>query len=194
MRHQLSTSLAVMYTYALAAVVRLISGFVVRFFQVGAEFHERSRGEGIVISPGFLEKEFVEEGGEDVVGFGEGDALVGGLGDCIICVVVDLRLPVPPRRPRELRRLGVFERHDFAHGRVVHVEHVVEEAADVGDFAGGEARCKLGEGVRCAVDEGVHGTAGVLVAGGADFEVEVREFAVDGLYGVVNLGLRYVGC
>jgi hypothetical protein len=77
----------------------------------------------------------------------------------------------------------MFDRHDLACGRVVRVEHVVEQAPDVGDFAGSKGGCELREGVGVFVDEGVDEEFGALVFDEADFEVVVFDFGVDGLDG-----------
>lgn len=138
----------------------------------------------------------MHEGVEDVVCFRDGDADVGWW-TCLgwrASVAGDVRGPGAAGGARELRGVGVLKGHDFAGGSVVRVEHVVEQAADVCDFARGEFRSELGEGVGGVVYEGVDGVFGVLVAGGADFKLKGLEFGVDGLHGVGELGLCYVGC
>lgn len=84
----------------------------------------------------------------------------------------------------------MLDGHDFARVRVLCFEHVVEQAPYVCDFAGGESRCELCEGVGCFVDEGVDGEFGVLVFDRADFEVVVLDF---GVYGLDRGGYVWLG-
>jgi hypothetical protein len=118
---------------------------------------------------------------------------------CVICITVDLalsavclRLPVSLRQARELRCFCVFDRHDLADGGVVCVEHVVQDASYVCDFAGGKGGCELREVVAGIVDERVYELLADLVARGPDFVVEEGDFRVHGLYHRGEVGLRYV--
>jgi hypothetical protein len=173
MRHDFPAPLAIPNTHCVFVIIR--------FLEVGAEFHERTGRERIKLTR-LLEKRRVHEGGEDCVCFLDRDARVR-LTLYSLPFVVDLRLSMAPADARELRGFGVLDGHDFARGRVVGVEHVVEQAPDVCDFAGGKGCGELGERVGGFVDEGVDSEFGELVFDGADFKVVVFDFRIDGLEG-----------
>jgi hypothetical protein len=77
----------------------------------------------------------------------------------------------------------VFDGHDLSRGRVVCVEHVIQQASNVGDFAGGKGCGELGEGVGSFVDECVDSEFGMLVFYGADLKIIVFNFGIDDLKG-----------
>jgi hypothetical protein len=86
----------------------------------------------------------------------------------------------------------VLDGHYLARGRVVCVEHVIEQASYVRDFASGKGRGKLRQGVGGFVNECVDGKFGVLVFHGANLKVVVFDFGIDGLERRDQVGLSYV--
>jgi hypothetical protein len=188
--HKLSASLTIVYSRNRWLVVIVGPLLVVHFFEIWPEFHQSARRQRIVSRARLFEKGLVHKGVEDGVGFLDGDALVCGLrvGGGVIGVV-ELALAVSARVAGELGCFVVLEGHYLARGCVVGLEHVVEQAADVGDFGGGEAGCELGEGVGGFVDEGIGKYFVVLVERGADLEVVGLDFGIDGLDGGCEEGL-----
>lgn len=179
-RHNLPTPLAIPDAYC-GLIVLVERRLVVRFFQVGREFHECARREGVVACAREVQEVVCEQGVEDGVGFGDGDARVGlRVGVAVVQHAGGLALARAPG-PRELRRVHLLYGHCFAGGRVVGFEHGVQQAPDVGYFVGGEAGCELGEGVGGLVYDGVGADFGLLVDCVADFEVVGFDFRVDRL-------------
>lgn len=177
-RHNLPAALAVADPDRGVLVVGRV--VVVRLLEVRVQLHQRARRERVVVCARQVQEVVCDERVQDRVGFGNAEARVGRLRFRLCVGRAGLALAAPPRAC-ELRGVHVLYGHGFACRRVVGVEHGVEEPPDVGDFAGGEARGELGEGVGGFIYEGVGGFFGGLVARVADFEAVGLESGVDGL-------------
>ena len=143
-RDNLPTPLTVPYTYDRIVSRLRRRGLIVRLLEIRAQLHQRARREGIIRRKRFLKEALVLQRDEDFVGFL--DRYAGVLRLAFALFGIGLALARAPDA-RQLTRFRVPDGHDFARVRVVSFEHVVEQAADVGDFRGGESCGELGEGV-----------------------------------------------